>query len=425
MKAISIFELVFFSVLLLPVICFVIYFLSGYFINFNTLYFVFFLILLIFVFPSTLKTCSYAQKKYMLFFLVANILALLGHVVNGEGLIEYFRTFSGFYFFIVIGWLLYYLYYKKDRLNRLNMLFIRAGLFIATINLFQYLLLITDDLIIGSYSIVYDRYESIINYTTELNKDLADYVIIGYEYGEGLRPLGFFFDLHSQYYFPLMAIILIFFSGNGKLEKKNIMLIAYLFITIFLSGVKSAIYSIVLILFFMYLFSENKKKYTKDVIVGGIIVVVWGINKLVTFFTSSTAILELAQLWDHVLTLPYKLFVSYPITFFFGGSPSLRDDPDFYSEVYWVSILFYIGLLGFLVYIKSYKVYYLTKLKYNIEAFYVFLVFATSLMHYSVYNRGVNCFASALVFMYLFVYYENEQLIISQNRQLKSKDAES
>lgn len=417
MKVISFFELIFFSVLLLPIICFLIYTSYGYFINFNSLFFVFFIVLLIFVLPSTLKKINSAQKNFLLFFLVTNILSLVGHIVNGAGIIEYLRTFSGFYFFIVIGWLLYYLYYKNGKINRLKNLFLRAGLLIATINLFQYFLLITDDLIIGNYSIVYNRYEPIINYTTEINKDLADYVIISYEYGEGLRPLGFFFDLHSQYYFPLMATVLFYLSGGKKANRKDMLLLIYIVVTILLSGIKTAIYSMALILLFMYLFSDNKKKYTKYMFLGGIIVVIWGTNKIISFFTNPTALLELVQLWNHVITLPYKLLVSYPITFFLGGSPSLRDDPNFYSEVYWVSILFYIGLLGFIVYINSYKLYYLTKFKYNTEAFYIFLVFATSLMHYSVYNRGVNCYASALVFMYLFVYFEK----IKEFKSLNSK----
>lgn len=419
MKAISVFEFCFFAILLLPLLCFLIYALSGFFINFNSLNFVFFILLLLVVLPSSLKSINSSQKKYLLLFLVANILALVGHAINGEGAYEYLRTFSGYYFYIIIGWLLYSFYYKKGKIKRIYSIFIKAGLFIATINLFQYILLITDDLIIGNYSITYDRYESIINYTTELNKDLADYVIIRYMDGRGLASLGYFYDLHSQYYFPLFAAVLAFFSKGNSPSRKDIVTISYLLTTVILSGVNMAIYSVALMVLFMYVLSENKRKYTKYVILGGFVILIWGIKKIISLFDFSIATIEILQFWDHFVSLPYKLFVSYPITFFVGGSPSLRTDDSFYSEVYWVTILYYIGLIGFFVYIKSYKTYYLSKYNYNREAFYVFLIFAFSLIHYSVYNRGVNCYASALVFMYLFVYLEKEKEIKSLNRKSK------
>lgn len=409
MRSIYFFEIIFIIVLLLPVACFLLYTSLGIFVNFNTLFSFFFIILLFIFLPQTLRVKSSGQKNFLLLFLMANLGCLLGHIVTGEGVFEYLRTFSSYYFYIVLGWLLYYLYYSQGKLKRLTTLFIRVGLFIATVNLFQYVLLNTDDLIVGNYSIVYNRYEPIVNYTTEMNKELADYIIIGYEDGRGLRPLGYFFDLHSQYYFPLLAAILLFFSNNSKPTGKDLVLIIYLFVTIFLSGIKTAIYSVALILLFLYIFSDNRKKYTKYVILGGVLAAAWGIEKVVELFTGSDAVLELALFWEHIVSLPYKLIVSYPTTFVLGGSPSLRLDPAYYSEVYWVTILFYIGLVGFFIYIKSYKTFYLSKYKYNPEAFFLFLLFAISLLHYSVYNRGANNYASAMVFMYLFVYLEKEK----------------
>ena len=78
------------------------------------------------------------------------------------------------------------------------------------------------------------------------------------------------------------------------------------------------------------------------------------------------------------------------------------DNPLFYSEVFWVTVTFYIGVVGVLIYLKPVCLFkYLKNDKVRLGG-YLYILFCLSLTHYSVYMVGINNLMSALPFMYYF-----------------------
>ena len=110
----------------------------------------------------------------------------------------------------------------------------------------------------------------------------------------------------------------------------------------------------------------------------------------------------LFQLFEHTIFVPYT-FIKYDVvSFFVGGASYLRDNPLFYSEVFWVTVTFYIGVVGVLIYLKPVCLFkYLKNDKVRLGG-YLYILFCLSLTHYSVYMVGINNLMSALPFMYYF-----------------------
>lgn len=399
----KIFERLLLILLLLPPISFLFYAFTGVFFNFNTLNFIIY-ILLICLLLSSIRWVSRSSVNYLLVFLGVLIVNLAGHVMNqgGDGLVDFLKTISGYYMFVIMGILIYQLYYKQDQTERLLKMVVRFGIFISVVNLFHYIYIATDDYVHSNWSIEFDNYQLMADYLNELNKSFFDYILIGLNYDNALRPVGFFYDTHAQYYFPLASCIIMLF--NPKIVRYSKVLILFMVSTIILSSIKTAILSIFILVFIWMLLNSNVKKLMIYVIPALLLVAFVFRNLLLTMLLGENMLKIMVQLFNHLVYVPMMFFLNNIVGFLIGGTSFLRDDPNYYSEVFWVTVTFYIGITGLIVYLQPLRLLKGIKNPKWTMAAYLFLSMALSMAHYGVYAVGVNNLVSALPVMYCLAY---------------------
>lgn len=395
--------------LLLPLVALITYVLSGFFFNFNNYYVICNLVYL-FIFSTYLNNASKNTSIFFLMFFSVLALNLFGYIFYSgikSGSIDFFKTCSRYYIFIFLGFALYKSYYQTGKEIALLRWVVYFALFIGLINFLHFLLLVTDDVAIDWYKISFNRYTVVYLFIKEINPSLSDYIVIGYQYDGLLKPPGYFFDTHAQYYLPLGASVILLFKELGFKYRKT--LISFLLISILVSGIKTAYMSIVLLGAIYLLTNLNSAffiKYLRIFLISmGLIFIVLG-NYILIIFGGESLYKILAQLWSHFIEIPVKLAMNETIAFLFGGAPFLRGDKFYYSEVFFVTVTIYIGLLGLLFYLMP--TILLKRIRSRKLPAYVFLVFLLSLSHYSVYMIGINNLFSALSFMYFFALINNE-----------------
>jgi hypothetical protein len=313
------------------------------------------------------------------------------------------RTFSRYYFFIFLGFILYKFYYETGKEAVILKLVVKFGLFISIINFSHFLLLITDHVVVQDYNITFDRYNLVVDYVRRLNTFLADYIVVGYHYDGILRPLGYFYDTHSQYYLPLGSLVILLFGKIDIKFRKSIF--ALMLMSVLVSGIKTAYVTIIILTLVYFLTAIQNRSFLKYFLISFIVAVAiyFILNKYFILIFGGTQLYKiLFQLWGHFIQIPLKLFSYEPSVFLLGGEPFLRSQPFFYSEVFFITASFSIGFVGVFLYLIPAVI--LKNLKTNKLPAYIFLAFLLSLSHYSVYMVGINILFSALSFMYLFVF---------------------
>lgn len=391
--------------LLLPFFSFFVYLTTDIFFNFNNIYYVINIIVI-------LVSCSYMGKlkeyEYNLIFLFATIifLNLIASIYTQgtSGIVDVFRTISGYYMFFFWGWCFYKIYYLNNNLNKLYRIIISCSCWISIVNLFLFIWLQCDDFEVSGWTIRFNSFQKVADYITLLNKNFIDYIIISYNYDDVgfTRGVGYFFDTHSQYYLPLCSCIILLFDKS--VVKNRVVPFCICLASILCSGIKTAYLTILLIGLYYFLSKGIIFKYLKKIILV-LILIAFAFNKyLVTIFLGGGMWKILLQLIQHIVYLPMLYITSHPINFMFGGASNLRDNPIFYSEVFWVTVTFYIGIAGLIIYLIPLKLFK-KKYRYNYTLIipkYIYIVFFLSLTHYSVYMIGVNNIASAIPISFCF-----------------------
>lgn len=398
-----IFESLMVILLLLPPISFVLYAFFGFFFNFNTFNFIIYICFIIFA-CSNIRHLKNSHAKFFIQLGVILCLCLCGHIINQgiTGVYDFMRTISGYYVFVFIGWCMYKLYFEKNQVNTLLKLIVRCGIFIAIINWLHYFYLITDNYIVSGsgWSVSFDRYDTMVQYLGELNKTFYDYILIGLNYDNALRPVGYFYDTHAQYYTPLATCIILFF--NKTIIHHSRVWLSIILFSIVVSSIKTAFLTIVILAaIWIWLNMDWKRifKYAIPIILGLSVILYKQISAML-MGDNMTKILF--QLITHIIIVPYQLISTYIVGFFLGGVSFLRDDPAYYSEVFWVTVLFYIGVLGLIIYLKPIKLLrHMKNGPWELGA-YLYIMMALSLTHYGVYVVGFNNMVSALPFMFYF-----------------------
>lgn len=399
----GIFEFLLCILLLLPIISFLSYTFLGVFFNFNNFNFlIYFSIILLAI--SYIRKLNRAHFMFFVVFFIILISSLFIYIRNGgfEGIFEFLRTVSGYYIFVFIGWCLYKIYYEKGETLRLLRLVVRMALWISIVNIFHFVLLHTDNYIHAGWTITFDRYSIVTDYLMELNKLFYDYIVISAQYNDVgfIRHVGYFFDTHSQYYLPLAASIILVFQD--KLSRYKTLYLSILLLSVLLSGIKTAYMTIILMFIVSLIGSGRMWLYIKRSIPVILIVSLLFRDKISHLIFGDGMWKILFQLFSHFVVLPFMFLKTDMLSFFLGGAPYLRDDPAFYSEVFWVSVTFYIGVVGLIIYFKPMKLLkYLSDDHLKIGA-YIYILFCLSLVHYSVYMVGINNLVSAIPFMYYF-----------------------
>ncbi len=404
----KLFERLIIVLLLLPVISFLMYALTGLFFNFNTVNFIIYISLIVLLLTSV-KQFDKTLIQFFKFFRLILLANLVGHICNQgvDGVVDFLRTISGYYIFVIMGMLMYVLYYRSNQLEIILRYIVKAGVFISTINLLQYIFITTDNYIHSEWSIEFNNYQIMIDYLNELNKSFFDYILIGLNYDNIIRPIGFFYDTHSQYYFPLISSVILLY--NKKLLKNSIIWICFMFTTILLSSIKTAILTIFILFIIWLLLHVNLKKLLKYIIPITLVVLYFFRGIILTILMGDNMIKILYQLFNHLIFVPLNFISTNIIGFFIGGTSFLRDDPNFYSEVFWVTVTFYIGIVGLLVYLRPLRLIRVIKNPKWSMGVYIYFVFVLSLVHYGVYSVGVNNVVSALPIMFYLAYMSSLQ----------------
>lgn len=389
--------------LLLPILSIGVFTLSGIFVNHNKLYFLCNILLLLFFFASLTKVHRKTVNFFLIFFLVLtfNLYFYINNNGAGTGIIEFFRTFTGYYFLIFLGYVLYKYYYQTGKEMLLLNMLVYFALFISCINVCHFLLIQTDAYSLVGFKITFNRYDIVIRYLNILNKTYTDYIVFGLKYDGLLRPVGYFFDTHSQYYTPLGALIILAFKDIDIKYKKTI--IAFLLASILITGIKTAYVTIVLLGLIFLIININNKLIIRYVGTTFLLMIVLSVifsDYLIAIFFGEQLWKIFPQLLDHFIQIPMKLWKYDKLSFLFGGVPLLRDEDLFYSEVFLVTVSFYIGFIGLLMYFSP--IILLKNIKSDKLPAFLYLSFLLSLSHYSVFFVGINNLLSAMPFMYFF-----------------------
>ncbi len=284
-----------------------------------------------------------------------------------------------------IGFFIVYLWMNLGSLDLLNKLLLYSGVAIAVSNIIIFVLL---------YSA---NYVLIFSYAEFLG--FGDYFFdVGSFF---IRPAGYFFDTHSQYYLPLFALIFLVFRKVEIPGSRRTLFSILIIASILLSGIKTAYLSLGAVLLYWALLRFNKlSNYLYLFIVVAIMIIVDSLtenligNLLYSIFTHDIMIII-----KHFFEVPEKLIDLYPTVFFFGGQPLFSGYV--YSEVYYVTIIYYIGFIGLLV-LYLFPSFMLLLFSKDVFVKSLVLVFLLSLTHYSVYNRSINIIGTAYIYFHFY-----------------------
>lgn len=279
---------------------------------------------------------------------------------------------------------------------------------------FKYKFIFKSSILIAVINIVYffllyfGNYELIFGYTEFIGlggyiEDLGSLFI---------RPAGYFYDYHSQYFLPIISFYLVLFN---KIKLKGIIRIIILtlfLLSIIISGVKSAY--ITVIFCFLYIWWSRNNNVSLFLI----IFIYFLVLSIIDFFTGSfiydlaykilTHDIEIIIL--HLFEVPLYLVKDYILVFLFGGQVHFAGF--IYSEVYLVTLIYYIGIIGLFLFFLLPFFYLYNKVK-SYQIFTISLIIFLSLLHYYVFKTSVNVFGSALL------YYFALKSFISNNKQIQ------
>jgi hypothetical protein len=298
-----------------------------------------------------------------------------------ESVIGMFALYFGPQF---IGLILVYIWLKLKSDDFIHTLFVYSGLFIAVVNIIIFILL---------YS---GRYELIYGYTEVLG--LGDYFLdLGSFF---IRPAGYFFDTHSQYYMPLFSFVLLVFNKVVFLKKRKLLFIVIIIVSILMSGVKTAYLTLGALLLFWTMVKYNKPRNLLIVIT--LLLLLLFIDSLmdnvVLNLINNIFTHDLNIYMEHLYEVPKLIYDTSKMMFFFGGQPNMASY--IYSELYYLTLIYYIGIVGvFSLYVLPIITVFIFSKQLFIKS--IVLIFALSLVHYSVFKIGVNMIATSYIY-YIF-----------------------
>ena len=289
-----------------------------------------------------------------------------------------------------LGLLFYNFRHLISELTVLKLIFY-TGLFISIVNIILFILLI-----IGQYS-------AVSNYMILLgNENYIESLDVF------LRPSGYFFDIHSQYYLPLFALAIQKYIGIVKGKKSEFLVYTLILLALIIGGVKSGYLTLLVLLGYWFFNSiTNVRSY--------VILALFGIVVLIgDVFTGNTIISLWNRIWshdieiliEHLTFVPIHLYQDYPSVFIFGGQPRMQSF--IYSEVYFVQLISFIGIVGWALF-YAYPIIFLLTKRSNPFVKSITIIFALSLLHYAVFRVGVNLFGSALIFYFFYKIQLNRQ----------------
>lgn len=369
-----------FFILINPIICLLLY-AVGIEVNFHStnILLLFVITILSFITYSNLKSIKVFQIHFVvLVFLMLNILLSLYNPLDiSSSIIDLIG-----YYIQVISPLMIASFFLKEKESIIEKYVLKIGVFIAVLNIIQFLLLVTNN------------YNLFLGYQNSLGMD-------GF-YVEDLkslivkRPAGYFFDIHSQVYMPLFSLILIF-KYNLKIWIRNFLFVLII-ISIIVSGVKTAylIAFFILLRRVLTLFNFTLIIRTLIYLSFTTIILNYFLDSIVFELVKRIIIHDLEILFIHLFEVPIFLFNNHLLIFLLGGQVFMENYV--YSEVYLITLIFHIGVIGVILYVFIPNL--LLFFKGNQIQKDVVLIFVLSLSHYYIFKVGINILGTSLVYVY-------------------------
>lgn len=284
-------------------------------------------------------------------------------------------------------------YRKEGNINLFFNFILYSGLLISVINIFMF------------YSLYFGNYNTIFSYTEFLGlgsyiEDLGSFFI---------RPAGYFFDYHSQYFIPIISLFIVTTNKVELTKKAKTVVLLIIITSILLSGIKSAYLTLFTCLLYIIFSKINLITLLKYIL--GIFVVFNIVNLFLDNFIYELAYKIITHdiniIIEHFVEVPILLFDNYFLVFLFGGQVDFQNY--IYSEVYYVTMIYYIGVFGVLVYFVFPILYTFIKSKDSFVKL-LTLIFGLSLIHYYVFRISFNVLGAALFYFYFF-----KKLLFKQN----------
>lgn len=346
--------------------------------------YVYFVICIVIIFKLHISN-NFINLKILVFsIIVLFLISFLSTLLSSFGVVNIIDL-TGLYIGLLSPIIIGIGFYLNDRyrynFNIYQFIFL-SGILISTINIYLFI-----KLYLGDYTNVY-------NYTVYLG--LKSYFSAGESFF--IRPAGYFFDYHSQYFIPLISIIII---NENKicLNKPVKYLCSVLFLlSIIISGIKTAYITLIILLLY-YLFRKNTNKFLYFFFLTPFLFLLNNYtNNLFYDILFKIINHDLEIIFEHFISVPHKLFTNYPLIFLFGGHIDMA--ATIYSEVYLLTLIFYLGVFGLFSYFIVPAIAVFNQKSTFAKA--IIIIFILSLMHYYVYRIGINAHASALVYYLLF-----------------------
>ena len=104
---------------------------------------------------------------------------------------------------------------------------------------------------------------------------------------------------------------------------------------------------------------------------------------------------------EHFTEVPKLLVKKYPAVFYLGGQVDFQNYV--YSEVYYVTMIFYIGIIGVILFFIFPAVYLFIVTQDNFIRL-LTLVYSLSLVHYYVFKISINVMGTTLFYFYFFIH---------------------
>jgi hypothetical protein len=277
---------------------------------------------------------------------------------------------------------------KTGNINLFFIFFFYSGIFISIVNIFLFFLLY-----FGDYSLVFS-YTDFLGLGSYI-EDLGTFFI---------RPAGYFFDYHSQYFIPIISLFIVLYN-KVKLTKKTRGLVILIIISgILLSGIKSGYLTLFICLFYLMISRINIITLFKFIL--GILVIINITNLFLDNFIYELAYKiithDIEIIIQHVVEVPVLLFKNYFMVLLFGGQVDFQKY--IYSEVYYVTMIYYIGFFGVFTLFIFPILYTFIRSKDNFIKT-ITLIFSLSLFHYYVFKISINIIGAALFYFYFFKKY--------------------
>ena len=279
-------------------------------------------------------------------------------------------------------------YYRRvGNIDLFLRLILYSGVFISVVNFYMFIMLYY-----GEYSnfFLYTEYLGLGSYI----EDLGSFF---------LRPAGYFFDYHSQYYIPIIALFILYKNKVLVTPKVKFFALMIIVLSIIVSGIKSAY--LTLIVCFLFLLVSRLSIGTMLKYLFGLVFFFFVLNfyfDSIVYDLGYKIITHDVNIFiEHFTEVPKLLVKKYPAVFFVGGQVDFQNYV--YSEVYYVTMIFYIGIIGVILFFIFPAVYLFIVTQDNFIRL-LTLVYSLSLVHYHVFKISINVMGTTLFYFYFFIH---------------------